>query len=56
MPHCTNKKFRFGRIGRREIEANFDGGAISTDGGAMLLSRIDHFVGISRAMAGALVE
>lgn len=34
MPNCTADEMTFGRPGRREIEANFQGGAISSDGGA----------------------
>jgi hypothetical protein len=37
MPNCTRKQMKFGRLGRRVIEANFEGGALSSDGGLMLL-------------------
>jgi hypothetical protein len=44
----------FGRLGRRVIEANFEGGALSSDGGLMLLRQVDRRTGISRAVAEAL--
>jgi hypothetical protein len=44
----------FGRLGRRTIEANFEGGALSSDGGLMLLRQVDQRIGLSRAVATAL--
>lgn len=44
----------FGRLGRRKIEANFEGGALSSDGGLMLLRQVDRRIGLSTAVAGAL--
>ena len=41
MPNCTTPSLEFGRLGRRKIEANFEGGSISSDGGLMLLRQID---------------
>jgi hypothetical protein len=46
----------FGRIGRREIEANFRGGAISSDGGVMLVRQVDRKIGLSAAAAAALCD
>lgn len=33
MPKCTADELDFGRLGRRVIETNFAGGALSADGG-----------------------
>jgi hypothetical protein len=44
----------FGRVGRREIEANFEGGALSSDGGLMLVRQVDRRIGLSKAVADAL--
>ena len=41
MPKCTDGRGGFGRIGRRLIEADFDGGDINSDGGLLLLRRAD---------------
>lgn len=54
MPNCTQEEMMFGRLGRRVIEANFEGGALSSDGGLMLLRQVDRRIGLSRAVAGAL--
>jgi hypothetical protein len=56
MPKCTDGRVGFGRIGRRVIEANFDGGDISSDGGLLLLRRVDERVGLSRAAAAVLSD
>jgi hypothetical protein len=54
MPKCTSDELGFGRLGRRRIEANFQGGALSSDGGLMLLRQVDRKIGLSAAVAGAL--
>ena len=41
MPKCTDATIEFGRFGRRVIEANFEGGDLSSDGGLLLLRRVD---------------
>jgi hypothetical protein len=45
-----------GRVGRRKIGADFSGGAISSDGGVMLLRQVDRKIGLSRAVAAALAD
>jgi hypothetical protein len=54
MPNCTGQQMLFGRLGRREIDANFEGGALSSDGGLMLLRQADRRLGLSKAVAEAL--
>jgi hypothetical protein len=54
MPNCTGQQMLFGRVGRREIEANFGGGALSSDGGLMLVRQVDRRIGLSKAIANAL--
>jgi hypothetical protein len=54
MPKCTADEMGFGRLGRRQIEANFEGGALSSDGGLMLLRQVDRKIGLSKAVAAAL--
>ncbi len=53
-PDCTPKTLKFGRIGRRIIEADFDGGDISSDGGLLLLQQVDQRIGLSRAAANVI--
>ena len=56
MPNCTGQQMLFGRVGRREIEANFGGGALSSDGGVMLVRQVNRKIGLSAAVAGALSD
>jgi len=56
MTKCTTGTIGFGRLGRRKIEANFNGGDISTDGGVMLLRQADRKIGISKAIAEAIYD
>jgi hypothetical protein len=44
----------FGRVGRLAVEANFEGGALSSDGGLMLLRQVDRRIGLSKAVADVL--
>ena len=41
MTECSELRFSFATEGRREIVAEFNGGAISSDGGALLLRETD---------------
>ncbi len=54
MPKCTADELDFGRIKRRRITANFAGGALSSDGGLMLLRQVDRKIGLSAAAAAVI--
>lgn len=56
MPNRTAQQIEFGRVGRRVIEANFDGGDLSSDGGLMLLRRVDERIGLTRAVAAVFSD
>lgn len=56
MPKCTEAKIEFGKLGRRIIEANFEGGDISSDGGLLLLRQVDELIGLSRAAAAVIPD
>jgi len=56
MPDRTAQRIEFGRVGRRVIEANFDGGDLSSDGGLMLLRRVDERIGLTRAVAAVFSD
>ena len=49
MPKCTDGPVRMGRVGRRVVEAAFDGGDIVSDGGVMLVRQVDERIGLTRA-------
>ena len=55
MTKCTQDSFRFPVCNRRVVQASFDGGNISSDGGALLLRQADRMIGLSQAVA-AVVE
>jgi len=54
MPKCTQRPLQLGRVGRRVVEADFDGGAIASDGGVALLRLCDERIGLTRAAARAM--
>lgn len=53
MPNCTVEPIELGRVGRRVVEAAFDGGDIVSDGGVFLLRQVDQRLGLSEAAARA---
>jgi hypothetical protein len=46
MTECNQSSFGFEGSGRREIVARFDGGTISSDGGAFLLRQTDKLLNL----------
>lgn len=56
MSKCTGSRIDFGRLGRRVIEADFSGGDLSSDGGLMLLRRVDERIGLTRMAASKLSD
>lgn len=54
MPKCTDGTVEFGRVGRRVVQAAFDGGDIVSDGGVLLLKQVDARLGLTDAAARAL--
>jgi len=50
MTQCTPRQLEFSTVGRRRIVAQFDGGAISSDAGALLLKEVEARTGL---LAGA---
>jgi len=56
VPKCTDVPVRFGKVGRRVVEAAFDGGDIVSDGGALLLKQVDDRLGLTRAAARVFAD
>ena len=53
MPaECSPKAMRFARVESRDLVANFDGGRISSDAGALLLGAVDRAIGLIDRFAG----
>jgi len=48
---CTQSEFEFSKQFRRRVTARFDGGRISSDGGAVLLREVDRRLGLFARLA-----
>jgi Transposase DDE domain group 1 len=55
-PEPTTIHLDFPRLGSREVLASFDGGDISSDGGALLLRRVEELTGIIRQFATCFTD
>ena len=52
MPtHCISAELGFGSSGGRKLVGAFDGGAITSNGGAVLLAAADRRIGLSSRLA-----
>jgi hypothetical protein len=56
MTECTQSSFGFEACGRREIVARFDGGTISSDGGAFLLRQTDKHLNLLPRLAECFLD
>ena len=53
---CTTKTIRFQALGTREVVADFGGGPVSSDAGALLLGEVNRATGIIEAFAGCFTD
>jgi hypothetical protein len=56
MTECIKSDFRFEACGKREIVAKFDGGTISSDGGAFLLRQTDQRLNLLPRLANCFLD
>jgi hypothetical protein len=56
MTECNQSSFGFEASGRRDIVARFDGGTISSDGGALLLRQTDVRLNLLSRLAGCFLD
>ena len=57
MPtECSQDSLDFASLGGRKVTAAFDGGAITSNAGALLLRQTDHAIGLSRQAAACFVD
>src|ERR671910_1363612 len=57
MPtECTSEQFEFEGFGRRRVVAAFDAGAVSSDGGGLLLRHTDRAIGLIERVAACFVD
>ncbi len=56
VTECNPEQLEFHRLGRRSVVGGFDGGRISSDGGALLLREVEKRTGIVRSLAQCFVD
>src|SRR5271168_4395406 len=56
MTECNQSGFGFEACGRREVVARFDGGTISSDGGALLLRQTDKRLNLLARLAKCFLD
>ena len=56
MTQCNPNTLRFARLDSRRLEADFSGGALTTDAGALLLREVDRRLGFLGALDRALPD
>ena len=50
MTDCNTDSMLFSNLGRREIQADFGGGSLTSDAGALLLRQVDRRIGLIDAI------
>ena len=53
---CFTGQLFFDELGARNVVADFSGGQLSSDGGALLLRQIDSGLGVTRTLAACFVD
>jgi len=53
---CTAEQLEFQGLGRRKVYADFDGGHVSSDGGAVLLRAVDERLRVTERFAACFVD
>ncbi|HYQ92314.1 MAG TPA: transposase, partial [Candidatus Competibacteraceae bacterium] len=56
MTKCTASMVEFPRCQRRRVQAEFSGGAITSDGGVVLLRQGDQRIGLTERLAQRLPD
>ena len=56
MADCTSKQLEFEPFRRRRVQAKFDGGEVSSDGGLLLVGKLERRVGLIDAVARVLAD
>ncbi len=56
MAKRTRKSLSFSRLKKQQIVADFQGGRLTSDGGALLLREVDRQVGFTTALADCLAD
>ena len=54
--HCTKRRMKIKRLGRRNVQADFDGGQMTSDAGALLLGKVDERLGLLGRFASCFTD
>ena len=53
---CSQDSLDFASLGSRKVTAAFDGGAITSNAGALLLRKADRVLGLSQQVAACFTD
>ena len=56
MTECTSKSLQFSSLSRKKILADFEGGRLTSDGGALLLREANGRTGLIDALAACITD
>ena len=56
MAECTRKTLQFSSLSRKKILADFNGGHLTSDGGALLIREVNRRTGLIGALAGCITD
>lgn len=56
MPNCTEDRLEFPALKRRNVQAEFSGGDITSDGGVLLVRQVDRVLGLTQAIDRVLFD
>jgi len=56
MTECTRKSLIFSRLKKQRIVADFEGGRLTSDGGALLLREVDRQLGLTASLATCVAD
>jgi hypothetical protein len=56
MAQCNGQTVEFSSLGRRRVEANWNGGRLASDGGGVILREVDHRVGLIAAINRCIAD
>ena len=56
MTECNRESIEFSNLGRKRIEADFNGGNITSDGGVLLLREVDRHLGLIDRLNAAIPD
>jgi len=56
MTECTGKSLRFSRLKKQKFVADFAGGRLTSDGGALLLREVDRQLGLTASLAACVAD